>query len=499
MTEAEEPLARGLTRRTVRGVALGTVGTVVSQALLVVSGVVVANFLLPRDYAIAGIGLLLFEAFRMLMSGGFAMALVREPDLRDETIHSVFWLQLGGGGIVGVVLALLSPSLSALYGEPALIPVLLVLAAVCPLAMAAAVPTMLLRRRMLFKQLAVRQILATLFGAALGVALAVAGFRHWAVLAPVVGSASLDGVLGASLARYWPRFIFRWTEVRRIGTFGMSVLGTALLRFIGERGDVLLLGAFWSATPLGLYYFAYRRSVQGYNLVIAQAQSAMYPALSKIQNDGARLTRAAKRAGELVHLAVVPPYVLALVFADPLVPAVFGEQWRDAVPLFQVFCVVPLARSVAVIPDWLALALGKPEVILRYRAIHSAVLMASIAAAVWFGASPVVVAGIVMVIQLVISPMEASACLRSAAMPGNQWFVVSWRTLGTGVLVAVLVLCLGIAGAMAGWPKTTLGPGLLVVALSAFGVLLRGDIKSAMGTVRETIAQGAATRGANDA
>ena len=115
------------------------------------------------------------------------------------------------------------------------------------------------------------------------------------------------------------------------------MLGGSVLNYFGDNSDYLIMGRFWPPVAFGQYYFAFERARQPFYLIISQVGGVVYPAFSRVQHDLDRIRRAYLRGTRLLWLATFPAYVLLIGLAEPLVPWVFGQQWRPSVPAFQAF------------------------------------------------------------------------------------------------------------------------------------------------------------------
>ena len=132
-------------------------------------------------------------------------------------------------------------------------PIMAVLAVNFLLSAPAIIPSAVLTRRMSFDRIAVAQLLPSICGGGVAIALAATGWGVWSlVIASLVGSA-----MGSALFTcYVPGgrvLIFRWSELRSAFHFGANVTGFDVFNYLARNADNFIIGAFLGATTRILF------------------------------------------------------------------------------------------------------------------------------------------------------------------------------------------------------------------------------------------------------
>lgn len=359
----------------VRAAVWNAVGTLSARMATLVTGIVAARLLAPSDYAVGGTALAVAGLLTVITAGGFAQALVQCPLLSELACHTVFWfMSITGFGmtLLGVVSA---PVLARFYGQPALVPVLCMMSVGLSVSMVGAVPNALLQRTMRFREINAIAILTSILSACVAIAIACLGGGFWALVTPMMGTWTVGTIGAIMLSRYRPRLRFSWGEFKAVSSFGFSVLASGVLQYLADNGDYLVLGRFWNAVDFGYYYFAFERSRRPVYLVLSQLNSALFPALSRVQDDPDRLRRAFLTGTRQICLIVFPLYVHLIILADWLVPWLFGRQWEPAVPAFRVFASFAFLRALAALVPSTLLAIGRPQALARFNLFRVVVIL----------------------------------------------------------------------------------------------------------------------------
>src|SRR5215216_4126790 len=178
----EASAAQGnLGRAAVRGLAWTMLRSVSSRVIGSVVFVVLARLLDPKAFGTFALASVFVVLISLLVESGFGEALIQRKEVTPRDLNTAFLVS----NVTGVGLALLmtacSGPLSALFDQPELGPVLRVLSLVFVFAALASVPQALLKRELAFQKIALRGLVATLVGGAVGVAMAFAGFGVWSL------------------------------------------------------------------------------------------------------------------------------------------------------------------------------------------------------------------------------------------------------------------------------------------------------------------------------
>ena len=150
----------------------------------------------------------------------------------------MFWISAG----LGLALALagigLAGPLADFYGEPAVRPLFAAVSIGFLVSALGTTHMALLAREMNFRRLELRQIVATLVGAVVGITVALKGFGAWAIVGQQLAEATASTVLLWCLLRWRPSLRLSTASLGRLGGFAGNVFGENLLYQAGRSlGD----------------------------------------------------------------------------------------------------------------------------------------------------------------------------------------------------------------------------------------------------------------------
>jgi PST family polysaccharide transporter len=346
---------------------------------------VLARLLLPTDFGLIGM-LLVFSGFAALFAEfGFAGALVHQPDLTKVQVSSVFWLNLGVGLLLSALFFMLAPLIARFFGSPALAPLGRAFSPSFALGALGIVPRALLQREMSFRRMAHVELSSALIAGIIGITLALAGFGVWSLVVQSLAAALVGSVLAFHASRWIPTRSYSAGAVRSLLSYSGNLFGFNFINYWARNADNLLVGRFMGSASLGIYNRAYTIMLLPVRQIVGVLSRVMFPALSSIQGEKARVKEAYLRATGVIALVTFPMMAGLLVVARPFVLTLLGAKWAGVIPVLQILCVVSLFQTLMNPTGWLFQSQGRTDWMFRWGLVSSTVFVAAIAVGVALG------------------------------------------------------------------------------------------------------------------
>lgn len=371
--------------RAVRGALWSACQNVAAKAINFCVFVVLARLLAPQDFGLVALVGVTLAFMQLFIDQGFEEAIVQRDQVDGEHLDATFWFCVALGVFLVILIVASAPLVSRMFGEPRLQELLAVSSLAVFASSLGKVPSGLLRREFSFRTLALRQIFAAAVGGAVGVLLALRGYGAWSLIWRLVAE-STTGLLVLWIGSRWrPRFVFSWKHLKDILSFGSPLMLTNLFNFFNARGDSLIIGYFLGPAALGLYSVAQRLFLLLLELVHGTINQVALSVFARLQKEPDRLKSAFLVAVRWTSLASFPLFMLLAVSAEQVVPAMFGNQWKDAAPVVSVLSVGGLLFAVSYYNAGVMKALGKSGWVLGLVALNAVVNMAGFYIGASFG------------------------------------------------------------------------------------------------------------------
>jgi O-antigen/teichoic acid export membrane protein len=382
MTEATEP---DLRTSATKGFAWSATQSIVSRLVATLVFIILARLVEPRDFGLIALASVFVIFFTVFAKQGFGRAVIQRAEVTDDHLDTAFWLSLGSGVGMTVILVALSPLLSALMDEPQLGDVLRLLSLTFVLQSLATVPEALLARNLNFRSIATRSVLSSVLGGVAGIAAALAGWGVWSLCVQMLVQAAVGAIVVMVAVPWRPHLNISREAASELWTFGSWVTASGLLNFASRRGDDLLIGSVLGSAALGIYAVAYRVLMLMTDVLMRTMDAVAFPVLSALATDPARQQRAYLGAIHRCALISIPAFAGLGIASRPIVLALFGPEWIEAIPIMRILCGVGALQSILYFNDTLMLANGKPRLATRWQALNALFNVAAFFASVHFG------------------------------------------------------------------------------------------------------------------
>jgi len=478
-----------LTSLVLRGAFWNTFGIWFQKAIGIGATVVIARLLTPTDYAIAGLAGAAMGFFRILTAHGFGYALVQRKELDEITCHSIFWFLSFVGLGLGVIVVLIAPWTSQFYDSPELIQVMQILSLSLIISMLSSVPRSLLQRAMRFREINILAVLGGGIAAILGIGMAWSGYGYWALIVPALGASLLTSISVFWISSYYPKPVFKWMEIKKSSNFGLSVTLSNVLGYLGSNIDYLIMGRFWTRANFGQYYFAFEQFGKPHQMLTRQLGGVLLPAFSRVQDDLSRLRSGFLKGTHSMCLMLYPIHILLIGLANPLIPLIFGEQWRPSIPVFQVFFIHILIVAPSSISNEVILALKRPQFSLLFNVLRIAVTLPVLLWLGMTGASITKTAVCLLFIWLLFFPLWLGYSLYLMRLSLKEMWHYMRGLVGITVVMALVMVACRVVAEINGWPIWLMF--LMTVSLSSgvYLILARQYIFDLLKIIRSSLAK----------
>lgn len=379
MVTAPVAAPKGLGAVAAKGVFWTGGGQILRQLVQLATSVVLARLLVPDDFGMLGMALVVVGIGQIFADFGIGAAIVQSQTSDRRVLSSCFWANLAVGATLALVISLASPWIAAFYRRPDLAPLVVVASLTLVASAAIVVPRSSLYRDMRFAELAKAQFFGSVAGALLAIGLAWAGFGVWAlVLQPLAGT-SVTLALSWFYARLLPRWEFSWDGIRGLVRFSAGVLGTDLLNFANRNTDSLLIGRALGAQPLGYYSMSYQIMLYPLQQVSSAIVKVLFPTLSQMQNDLQRLRAAYLKSISFIAIVTFPMMSGLFVVAEDLIRVAMGEKWLPILPVLQILVWVGMAQSIGTTVGTIYLSTANVRRMFQLTLLGTAMLVSGVA------------------------------------------------------------------------------------------------------------------------
>ncbi|WDI32331.1 lipopolysaccharide biosynthesis protein [Hyphococcus flavus] len=348
--------AQSLTTRVAHGAAWIMGAGLFARLIGALNTIIVARLLVPEDIGIVATATIAMQLLQGVSDIGVAQAVVKFRDADRDDLDTLFTFSLIRGVIIAAILFTAAPFAADFYGDPrlfwafsgiALFPVLLGL--VNP-------KFYEFERDLKFSREFIVVIVNRLVGVAVSLSIAIIFRTYWAIILGLIAGGVVQAVLSYGLRPYAPRFSLK--SFRKLIGFSGWLGGVSFMAALNNKLDVPIVSRLVGTSGGGAYFLGFQLSEMVAGQIAMPMTRAIFPGLSEMQGDAARMRGAFLRGVEALGAFAMPAaFGLGFVATD-FTYVLLGDKWSAAVPVITFLAPVVGLQSLFFATQAYAVALG---------------------------------------------------------------------------------------------------------------------------------------------
>lgn len=334
---------------------------IADRTFYVIRLIILARILLPQDFGVLGIAMLMILNLETFFRTGFSDALIQRKEVTDDYLNSAWTAGILRGAVLSLIVYIIAPYVAAFFDSPQAGPVIRVIGLSFLLRALTNIGTIYFQKELEFDKRFLYQLAGSLADFIVAVSAAFILRNVWALVFGILAGDFTRLIASYVMLSYRPRLVFDFKKVKELFVFGKWVWASSILMFILTQGDNAVVGKLLGAAMLGLYQMAYSMSSTPATEFSHLIASITFPAYSKMQNDMEKLRRAYLEVLHLSSLIAIPLAGGIFILAPEFTKILFGEKWMPMVAAMRVLTLYGMVSSI-VIPGPLLMAIGRPDV-----------------------------------------------------------------------------------------------------------------------------------------
>lgn len=300
-----------------------------------ISSAILARLLIPEDFGLVAIVLVIYGFLALIFDFGVNWALIQNNKATDDHFDTAWTLRLLEALVTAALLVGFSSLIASLYGDIRLEAICQILAVGTAIRGFENIGTVKFLKEMRFSKDFLNNVVPKIISTFITIGLA---FYYRSYMALVIGTVLHDlavVVISYIIVSFRPKFSFK--KISEIWGFSQWVLVRNMAQYISEKGDLLLLSMLTTPTRIGYYNWGTELAFMAISEIQHPFGRALVPGLVKIKDDHDRLIGAYLKALGMLTLVAVP---VALGFggvAKEFIPIFLGggDKWLPVVPLVE--------------------------------------------------------------------------------------------------------------------------------------------------------------------
>lgn len=278
----------------------------------------------------------------VVVDSGFSQSLIRHKAPSQSDYKSVFLFNIVVSLVLYGLLMVAMPFAARWYDMPQIARIAPVFFLLLPLNALCAVQNTIFIRQFRFALLSKVTFASSLVGGLAAIALALAGWGIWSLVAERVISVGVRTALLWWLSDWRPGGKCGLKPLREMAPFSFSLMATDLISNFYNKIPQFFLGKLYPAATLGSFDQAVKLKDMPATTGMQAVQNVTFPALAKIRDDAPKFAEGYRQVVMVVAYVMFPIMLGMSAVAHDMFAVLLGEEWMPTVPYFEAVCLAGL-------------------------------------------------------------------------------------------------------------------------------------------------------------
>ena len=364
-------------QRTARGLLWGGLSNGTVQLLNAVFGLILLNRLTPDDYGMMAVLVVFSNVAGCIQESGFTAALANKKAARHEDYNAVFWFDVLVGTLLYAILFMSAPAIARFYHEPELLPLARFVFLNFWITSIGAAHYAYMFSKMMVKQNSIISVTALLVSGVIGVTLAFAGLKYWALAVQNIVYVTLTMVLRWWFSPWRPTLHIDLRPAWQMWGFSWKLLVQNLFLQLNNNVFGVLLGHYYTKHVAGVFSNARKWNDMAVATVGGMVQGVAQPTLTQADDGdqktglGAETAEHAEGYGRLRAVFrkmlrftcfISFPCLLGMTLISEDFIVCLIPKWTESTPLLAILCIYGAFAPITTLYSNLVISRGRSMV-----------------------------------------------------------------------------------------------------------------------------------------
>lgn len=277
---------------------------------------------------------------KTLVNFGFAEALIQKQDANQTDYSTIFWVNLIISIIIYGLIFSSANVIAEYYDRPQLVTFTKVIGIVYIIDALSIIPSLLLRKELRFKEIAIANICTFTLAGMITVYLAYTGYGVWSLIAQLLLNSFLFLFFITLHVCWFPSLTFSRLSIKGVFKFSRNLFGVNTLNYWANNIDNVIVGNFFGDGMLGIYKNAYSLIVSPLSSVNLVFHQVLFPSLSKVSDNKEQVVSIFRNVNHLILILGTFLFIVVFFTAPALVQTLLGEKWLETIPFVKIFSIL---------------------------------------------------------------------------------------------------------------------------------------------------------------
>lgn len=357
-----------LRKQVVSGAKWITISTIITSIVQLLRLSILTRFLEKSDFGIVAIITLILGLTYTFTDLGFSSAIMHKQGLTRKEFSSLFWIQLITFSILYFALSLCSPWIAQFYNEPSISTLIPIALLDLVLQGIGRLYDTILQKEMLFKQIALRNIAASLISLIISFILAYLGYGVYSLILSTLTQSVIFNTWNfiGGQKKYQILLWLNFKQSIPLMKIGIFQTGTQILDYLASKIDIAIIGKLLGTEDLGVYNLAKELLYKIIVLINTIVNKISLPIFAQKQNDKELLKNYYIKILTSLSTINFPILTLIAIVSPLIITVLYGRNFIEAAPILSIFTLWGVSIVIANPQGGLAIATGNTHLSFKY-------------------------------------------------------------------------------------------------------------------------------------
>lgn len=349
-----------------------------TKGMSLVISIVLARLLDVEAFGTIAILTVFTNLCSAVIEGGLSTSLIQKKEVDNKDYSTVFYTSALLAVALYSVLFVCAPYIESIYGTQRLCVYIRVLGLLLFITPFNSTQLGYVYRNMMFKQLFISTVTASVVSGTVGIVMAVSGFGVWALIGQNLSHSTVSVLMLAVLTPWRLTRQFSYKRLKEHFSYGWKLLISSVVDTLYIDVQALVIGKKYSDADLAYYNRgeAYPKTVM--TSLNTAVQSVMLPVMSSEQSNKEAVKAIMRKTVSLSAFLLFPVMAGFAGVAKNFVIIVLTEKWLPCVLFLQLACVVHAIRPINSCNLQAIKAIGRSDIFLALTLIKKSIGIAII-------------------------------------------------------------------------------------------------------------------------
>lgn len=336
-----------------------------SERLLgLISTFITARLLMPEDFGIVAIAMIVIAFFTVLGLTGSTQYIIQKDTVSESDVNTAWTIDVVVKSTIFFVLLAVAPLVSDYYEDERLTDVIYALSVMSLFSGFTNPALMLKQREQSYKVILILDVVKKLFAIATVITIAYIYRNYWAMVCGHLMS-NFIGLIGSYVVvKYKPKFCLDGVKQQWLFTRWMMAKG--FLGYFRAQIDTILVSNFFGTSQVGGYHVTKYIATMPGSQIVEPATTPLLASFSRTKNKPDDFEHQIKLTFLVLQLIALPMSAFLFTFSLPIVSILLGQNWVAYHHIFGILALLTVSLSIGSVTSQIIVAKGKVKSLFYY-------------------------------------------------------------------------------------------------------------------------------------